>query len=84
VLFVKTFNELHTKGVVRDHKTSNASAADALKKALAAYPAGDPQRERFEDLERRLREALKEFDAAVDAAVKAMSRGCRRRRARPK
>ena len=74
VLFVKTFNELHANGVVRDHKPSNASAADALKKALAIYPAGDPQRERFEDLERRLREALKEFDAKVDAAVKAMSR----------
>ena len=74
VLFVKTFNELHAKGVIRDNKPSNASAADALKKALAIYPAGDPQRERFEDLERRLREALKEFDTAVDAAVKAMSR----------
>ena len=74
VLFVKTFNELHANGVARDHKPSNASAADALKNALAIYPAGDPQRERFEDLERRLREALKEFDAAVDAAVKAMSR----------
>jgi hypothetical protein len=74
VLFVKTFNELHANGVARDHKPSNASAADALKKAIAVYPAGDPQRERFEDLERRLREALNEFDAAVDAAVKAMSR----------
>ena len=74
VLFVKTFNELHAKGIIRDHKTSNASAADALKKAIAVYPAGDPQRERFEDLERKLREALKEFDATVDAAVKAMSR----------
>jgi hypothetical protein len=74
VLFVKTFNELHANGVARDHKPSNASAADALKKALAIYPAGDPQRERFEDLERRWREQLKEFDAAVDAAVKAMSR----------
>ena len=74
VLFVKTFNEQHAKGVLHDHKTSNASAADALKKALAVYPAGEPQRERFEALERRLREALKEFDAAVDAAVKSMSR----------
>jgi hypothetical protein len=73
VLFVKTFNELHANGVVRDHKPSNASAADALKKAIAVYPAGDPRRERFEDLERRLREALKEFDAAVDAAINAMS-----------
>lgn len=73
VVFVKVFNELHAKGVVRDHKTSNASAADALKKALAVYPAGDPERERFENLEGRLREALKEFDAVVDAAVKAMS-----------
>jgi hypothetical protein len=74
VLFVKTFNELHAQGVVRDHKTSNASAAEALKKALAVYPAEDPQRERFEDIERRLCSAVKEFDAAVDAAVKAMSR----------
>ena len=73
VLFVKTFNELHANGVVRDHKPSNASAADALMKAIAVYPAGDPRRERFEDLERRLREALKEFDAAVNAAINAMS-----------
>jgi len=73
VVFIKTFNELHAKGVIRDHKTSNASAADALKKALAVYSAGDPQRERFEDLERRLRGVLHEFDAAVDAAVQAMS-----------
>ena len=46
-------NELHANPVVRDHKPSNASAADAVKKALAIYPAGDPQLERFEDLERR-------------------------------
>src|SRR6516165_10420410 len=32
LLFVKTFNEEHAKGVLRDNKTSNASAADALKK----------------------------------------------------
>jgi hypothetical protein len=74
VLFVKTFNELHAKGVFREHKMSNGSAADALKQALAVYPAEDPQRERFEDLERRLREAVKEFDTAVDAAVQIMSR----------
>jgi len=74
VLFVKTFNELHAKGVRRDHKTSNESAADALKQAFAVYPATDPQRERFQDLERRLRELVKEFDAAVDAAVQTMSR----------
>ena len=74
VLFVKTFNELHAKGVFRDHKMSNGSAADALKQALAVYPAEDPQRERFGDLERRLREAVKEFDTAVDAAVQTMSR----------
>src|SRR5579864_5656336 len=74
VLFVKTFNELHAKGVRRDHKTSNGSAADALKQALAVYPAEAPQRERFEDLERRLHELVKEFDAAVDAAVQTMSR----------
>src|SRR5215471_6122511 len=69
VVFVKTFNELHAKGVFRDHKTSNGSAAAALHQALKIYPAEDPQRERFEDLERRLREAVKEFDAGVDAAV---------------
>jgi hypothetical protein len=74
VLFVKTFNELHAKGVRRDHKTSNGSAVDALKQALAVYPAEDPQRERFEDLERRLHELVKEFDAAIDAAVETMSR----------
>jgi hypothetical protein len=73
VLFVKTFNELHAKGVRRDHKTSNGSAADALKQALAVYPAEFPQRERLEDLERRLHELVKEFDAAVDAAVQTMS-----------
>jgi hypothetical protein len=74
VLFVKRFNELHAKGVLRDHKTSNQSAADALKQALAVYPAEDVQRERFEDLERRLRESVKEFDVAVDAAIQTMSR----------
>jgi hypothetical protein len=74
VLFVKTFNELHTKGVRRDHKTSNGSAADALKQALTIYPAEDPQRERLEDLGRRLHELVKEFDAAIDAAVQTMSR----------
>jgi hypothetical protein len=74
VLFVKTFNELHAKGVRRDHKTSNGSAADALKQALAVYPAEAPQRERFEDLALRLHELVKEFDAAVDAAVQTMSR----------
>jgi hypothetical protein len=75
VLFVKKFNEEHAKGVVRDHKTSNASAADALKKAAAVYPPGDPRRERFRNLEQRLREALREFDARVDADVKSLSRG---------
>ncbi len=74
VLFVKTFNELHAKGVRRNHKTSNGSAADALKQALAVYPAEAPQRERFEDLERRLHELVKEFDAAVDASVQTVSR----------
>jgi hypothetical protein len=74
VVFVKTFNEEHAKGVVRDNKTSNASAADALKKAVAVYPPGDPQRERFEELERRLRRALREFDAGVAAAVQSLSR----------
>jgi hypothetical protein len=74
VLFVKTFNELHAKGVRRDHKSSNESAADALKQALAVYPTEDLQRERFKDLEQRLRELVKEFDAAVDAAVQTMSR----------
>lgn len=74
VLFVKTFNELHAKGVRRDHKSSNQSAADALKQSLAVYPTEDLQRGRFEDLERRLRELVKEFDAAVDAAVQTMSR----------
>ncbi len=74
ILFVKTFNELHAKGVRRDHKTSNGSAADALKQALAVYPAEDPQRERFQDLERKLHGLVKEFDAAVDAAVQTMSR----------
>jgi hypothetical protein len=48
--------------------------ADALKQALAVYLAEDPQRQRFEDLERRLHELVKEFDAAIDAAVQTMSR----------
>ena len=74
VVFVKTFNELHAKGVLRDHKTSNQSAADALKQALAIYPAEFAQHQRIQDLERRLREAVREFDAAVDAAVQRMSR----------
>jgi hypothetical protein len=73
VFFIKTFNELHAKGVVHDHKTSNASAADALKKALEVYPASDPQHERFQDLERRLYGAIREFDGAIDTAVKTMS-----------
>jgi hypothetical protein len=75
VLFIKTFNEEHAKGVIRDHKPSNASAADALKKALPVYPPGDAQRERFQELEQRLREALREFDAGIDAAVTSLSRG---------
>lgn len=74
VVFVKTFNELHAKGVRRDHKTSNGSAADALKQALTVYPAESLKRRRFEDLEGRLHELVKEFDAAVDAAVQTMSR----------
>ena len=74
LLFVKTFNELHAKGVRRDHKTSNGLAADALKQALAIYPAESPQRDRLEDIERRLHELVKEFDAAIDAAVQTMSR----------
>jgi hypothetical protein len=74
LLFVKKFNEEHVKGVVRDNKTSNASAADALKKAVSVYPPGDPQRERFQQLERRLREALRHYDADVEAAVKSISR----------
>jgi hypothetical protein len=75
VLFVKAFDEEHARGVLRDHKASNVSAADALKKAVTVYPPGDPQRERFELLERRLREALRGFDAGVEAAVNAVSRG---------
>ena len=73
VVFVKTFNELHTKGVLQNHQSSNTSAADALKHALAVYPHAT-QRERLEDLERRLRELVKQYDAVVDAAVKTMSR----------
>ena len=73
VVFVKMFNELHTKGVLQNHQSSNTSAADALKQALAVYPHAT-QRERLEDLERRLRELVKQYDAVVDAAVKAMSR----------
>jgi hypothetical protein len=74
VAFVKAFNELHAKAVFRDHKTSNESAADALRQSLKIYTAEDPRRQRFEGLERRLREAVKEFDGAVDAAVERMSR----------
>jgi hypothetical protein len=74
LLFVKKFNEEHAKGVLRDNKTSNASAVDALKKSMAVYPPGDPQRERFQELERRLREALRHYDAEIEAAVKSMSR----------
>jgi hypothetical protein len=73
-VFVKTFNELHAKGVLQNHESSNTSAADALKQALAVYPAHDPQRERFEDLEHRMRALVKAFDGVVDAAVKTMSR----------
>ena len=73
VVFVKTFNELHAKGVLGNHQSSNTSAADALKQALAVYPAHDAQRERFEDLEQRLRELVKQYDDVVDAAVKNLS-----------
>ena len=73
VVFVKTFNELHAKGILRNHQSSNTSAADALKQALAVYPAHDTQRERFEDLEQRLRELVKQYDAVVDTAVKNLS-----------
>jgi hypothetical protein len=74
LLFVRRFGEEHAKGVLRENKPSNVSAADALKKAIATYPSGDPQRERFEDVERRLRTALRNFDAEVNAAVKSLSR----------
>ena len=74
VLFIKTFNEEHAKGVFREKKTSNASAADALKKALRVFPAGDPRRERFEEMERRLHAALNDFDRIVDSAVDSFSR----------
>jgi len=74
LLFVKTFNEDYARGVIHDKKTSNASAADALKKAVSVYPPGDPQRERFRELERRLSEALQQYDAGVEAAVKSLSR----------
>lgn len=74
VLFIKAFNEEHARGVFRDKKTSNASAADALKKALPAYPTGDARREKFEEILQRLRAALKDFDGRVDAAVDACSR----------
>src|SRR5262249_7578762 len=75
VVFVKAFNEEHAKGVIRDHKPSNVAAVDALKKAIAVYPPGDPQRERFRDLQIRLQNAQREFDAGVEAAVKSLSRG---------
>ena len=74
VVFVKTFNEAHAKGVLQNHESSNTSAADALKQALAVYPAHDAQRERFEDLEHRLRGLVKEFDGVIDSAVKTLSR----------
>lgn len=57
-----------------NHQSSNTSAADALKHALEVYTAHDAQRERLEDLERRLHELVKEFDGVVEAAVNTMSR----------
>lgn len=63
-----------TVKVRNGHESSNASAVDAMKQALAVYPAHDAQRERFEGLERRLRELVKEFDGVVDASVISMSR----------
>jgi hypothetical protein len=74
LLFVQKFSEEHAKGVLHENKPSNVSAADALKKAVAVYPRGDPQRQRYEDLEHKLRQALHEFDAGVDAAIKTLSR----------
>ena len=74
VLFIKTFNEEHARGVLREKKTSNAAAADALKKALPIYPTGDPRREQFEELEQRLRAALKDFDHRIDVDIAALSR----------
>jgi hypothetical protein len=74
VLFIKVFNEEHTKGVLREKKTSNAAAADALKKALPVYPSGDARRERFEAIAQRLRAALKDFDHRVDLDIASLSR----------
>jgi hypothetical protein len=74
VLFVKQFDELHAKGMLYDHKTSNEAAVDALQKALAVYPAEDPKRAWLEDVARRLRDVAKRFDGVVDAAIKTMSR----------
>jgi hypothetical protein len=74
VLFIKVFNEEHTKGVLREKKTSNAAAADALKKALPVYPSGDARRERFEAIAQRLRAALKDFDHRVDLDITSLSR----------
>jgi hypothetical protein len=74
VLFIRTFNEEHAKGILRDKKTSNAAAANALKKAVPLYPTGDPRRERFEELEQRLRATLKDFDRRIDLDIASLSR----------